>query len=134
MESIVTCLKCGYDLRGNDPMGKCPECGLAIAVSRSATPEWRSLEHGRKIGLIYLIIAIVCLVVALLVMSSTSTHSTNQARPYPALLLSISAFAATSAILGFVLAVCSKGAARTRFIWIGMILNSLAAVISLPTP
>src|SRR5687767_1235942 len=29
----LTCLRCGYDLRGGAPAGKCPECGTSIGAS-----------------------------------------------------------------------------------------------------
>ena len=29
----LRCDACGYDLRGTDPKGRCPECGLAVAAS-----------------------------------------------------------------------------------------------------
>lgn len=32
----VTCLACGYDLHGLDPVGDCPECGAPIAFSMRA--------------------------------------------------------------------------------------------------
>src|SRR6188508_236759 len=28
--TILTCMRCGYDLRGQDEKGRCPECGLSV--------------------------------------------------------------------------------------------------------
>jgi hypothetical protein len=39
----VTCVRCGYDLRGLAGDGRCPECGLA--VSRSTEAAGRELRH-----------------------------------------------------------------------------------------
>lgn len=49
----LACLQCGYNLRGLDPAGRCPECGADIAVStrgdllRFANPDWL---HRVKLG------------------------------------------------------------------------------------
>jgi hypothetical protein len=32
------CMKCGYNLRGLDPAGRCPECGVAVAESLRTFP------------------------------------------------------------------------------------------------
>jgi hypothetical protein len=45
----IACVACGYDLRGLGPRGRCPECGLEIALSYAARvtpaalvdPAWR---------------------------------------------------------------------------------------------
>ncbi len=33
LDHSIGCLRCGYDLRGLDPAGDCPECGLTIEHS-----------------------------------------------------------------------------------------------------
>jgi hypothetical protein len=44
----IACRRCGYDLRGLDPDGRCPECRTAVARSirgdllRFSDPEWTS--------------------------------------------------------------------------------------------
>jgi len=48
----VPCRRCGYNLRGLKPDGRCPECGTDVRVSlvtllRAADPAWvRRLAHG----------------------------------------------------------------------------------------
>jgi uncharacterized membrane protein len=37
---LLPCVKCGYDLRGSDPEGTCPECGAPNANSLIADPLW----------------------------------------------------------------------------------------------
>lgn len=36
VESNIPCLRCGYNLRGLEPLGRCPECGDAVAPSIEA--------------------------------------------------------------------------------------------------
>lgn len=49
----ITCRQCGYNLRGLQETGDCPECGLRIALSlsksvlRFSNPKWvKRLRHG----------------------------------------------------------------------------------------
>ena len=57
--TAATCIRCGYDLRGLAPDGRCPECGLPIARSavpgdelRHAPPHWlASLSWGARLVL-----------------------------------------------------------------------------------
>lgn len=38
MNTPLTCISCGYDLHGLPPDGRCPECGLDVAISAVAPP------------------------------------------------------------------------------------------------
>lgn len=55
IEHDVSCTQCGYNLRGLEPSGKCPECGTTIGASIEAavsrlTPQWASLSaHTRSL-------------------------------------------------------------------------------------
>ncbi|MBI4719375.1 MAG: hypothetical protein HY763_16390 [Planctomycetes bacterium] len=46
VQTDTSCTRCGYNLRGLDPQGRCPECGEAIALSLRgdllayADPQW----------------------------------------------------------------------------------------------
>lgn len=46
-DSDVPCVRCGYNLRGLQPEGHCPECGAAIEPSVAAEVTRRSVERER---------------------------------------------------------------------------------------
>lgn len=55
LDEDVACRKCGYNLRGLSPDGRCPECGVAVGRSlqgdylRFAEPQWvRTLASGMR--------------------------------------------------------------------------------------
>lgn len=68
-DTSLLCVSCGYDLRGLDPAGTCPECGTPIARSRqgdrlaAADPRWlarmargqRWLANAMRIALLSLV-------------------------------------------------------------------------------
>lgn len=63
---VVICRRCGYDLRGLDEGGRCPECETAVALSmrddllRYADPDWlRALRRGMWLLVVGTIAAIV---------------------------------------------------------------------------
>lgn len=65
LQSDVLCIACGYNLRGLDPSGRCPECGLAVADSNRgdrlafADREWlRKLHFGTSLKLWNILIVI----------------------------------------------------------------------------
>jgi hypothetical protein len=37
---LLPCVKCGYDLRGSDPEGTCPECGASVEWSTTKDGIW----------------------------------------------------------------------------------------------
>jgi hypothetical protein len=56
VESSVPCVDCGYDLRGLDAGGECPECGTPVARSLTgdlladAAPGWlRTIARGQRL-------------------------------------------------------------------------------------
>jgi hypothetical protein len=56
IDSDTPCRKCGYNLRGLNPAGQCPECGAAISIStggdllRYCDPDWLAkLARGAKL-------------------------------------------------------------------------------------
>ena len=76
--AVVLCRKCGYDLRGCDAAGRCPECGTPVALSatpdllRFADPAWASkLGRGVRFILWGTLAAIVSAVVASAVFGET---------------------------------------------------------------
>lgn len=66
IEGDLNCRKCGYNLRGLDAAGRCPECGTAVGYSvrgdllRFSDPDW--LATLRR-GIVLILIAIVILVI-----------------------------------------------------------------------
>ncbi|WP_432797599.1 hypothetical protein [Poriferisphaera sp. WC338] len=66
----VRCIRCGYDLRGINEKGTCPECGFGNELSHSLFRKIGDLVWGRKIcrgagmiawGLIVSVLAILCM-------------------------------------------------------------------------
>ncbi|UCG33507.1 MAG: hypothetical protein JSU68_02515, partial [Phycisphaerales bacterium] len=62
----LACLQCGYNLRGLDPAGRCPECGVGIALStrgdllRFANPDWlRRVKLGADLMLATILLSLV---------------------------------------------------------------------------
>jgi hypothetical protein len=62
----LPCLQCGYNLRGLDPAGRCPECGADIALStrgdllRFANPDWlRRVKLGADLMLATILLSLV---------------------------------------------------------------------------
>jgi hypothetical protein len=60
IESDITCIKCGYNLRGLSSNGLCPECGNGIAISlqgrklSDADPAWRrKLSNGARLQILF---------------------------------------------------------------------------------
>ncbi len=60
----ILCIGCGYNLRGLEPSGRCPECGLSVADSNRgdflffSDPQWlRKVRFGATLKLWNLLIA-----------------------------------------------------------------------------
>jgi hypothetical protein len=65
LDSEIHCIFCGYNLRGLDPAGRCPECGRPIAASHRgdrlahADPAWlRKLRFGASLKLWNIVLTI----------------------------------------------------------------------------
>ena len=63
----LSCLNCGYNLRGLDPNGCCPECGVAIGRSvhgdllRFCSPRWvRRIAQGINLLILGLVLCVLC--------------------------------------------------------------------------
>ena len=59
----LTCVSCGYDLRGLPPAGDCPECGAAIQESlpsRPAPGAWRTSAIPVSVAAVFTVLALVC--------------------------------------------------------------------------
>ncbi|NBX24575.1 MAG: hypothetical protein EBQ99_00745 [Planctomycetes bacterium] len=73
VERSLSCLRCRYQLRGLEALGRCPECGLPIVTSLAAStdPGQRAaaaLRHPTRVALLVLMLGItelVCVVVQL---------------------------------------------------------------------
>jgi hypothetical protein len=99
----LACIKCGYNLRGADAEGACPECGLA--VGRSARGHWlRYCDPGWLAsiwqGLNLLGIVIACVV--LLVMLERAGWVTRGAWGDTLAMIALAGAISTAAVLGVV--------------------------------
>ncbi len=66
IEANISCLQCGYNLRGLQSNGKCPECAGAIEKSirgdflKYANPDWlRKIKTGTSVALFTILLAII---------------------------------------------------------------------------
>jgi hypothetical protein len=71
VKSDIPCRKCGYNLRGLNSLGRCPECGTPVGLSvqgdllRFADPNWlMTLRKGVNFILIGLLVTVIVVFVA----------------------------------------------------------------------
>ena len=82
VEADLACRKCGYNLRGMDATGRCPECGTPVGYSvqgdllRFSDPEWlRGLRIGTWLILLGVLVAIVAAVLRVVLVRSVGAQS-----------------------------------------------------------
>lgn len=79
------CLRCGYDLRGLTESRNCPECGLALSISRSpdqwlrlSNPQWTArLLSGTHILILAQLVALAALLIITVVTDNFLRWSVN---------------------------------------------------------
>src|SRR5687768_14962896 len=75
----VACRKCGYNLRGLDANGRCPECGTAVGYSlhgdllRFCDPNWvDTLHRGTRMFIWGVVLVVLGAIAAVALAASTN--------------------------------------------------------------